>query len=105
MKLAYEVAKAVGKFLAVRRQSTECSSFTSDAVSLEGGGEWSRRRSATLHLERHVVGEHVFDPPGTRVYCLVAARDFCRISMHRNTPRVVFVVVLNPWLECGSSST
>jgi len=73
MKLAREVAKAVGKFVAVRRQFAGCVSFASYIVILEGKGGWSRRRSLALRLEGHVVGEHVFDPPGPCVYRIVAA--------------------------------
>ena len=44
-----------------------------DAVTLEGKGERSRRRSLKLQLEGHVVDEYVLDPPGPRVCRLVAA--------------------------------
>jgi len=73
MKLAYELAKAVRKYIAVRSQSIGCISFASHTITLEGKGEWSQRRSLALHLGGRVIGEHVFDPPNPCVCRLVAA--------------------------------
>lgn len=75
MKLAAKVARSMQKFIEVRLRYGIPIALGSHAAAPEGEIEWPCRRPPRMQLGGHDAGERILEPDGSRLRCLLAARN------------------------------